>query len=47
MFSLLTGKGKGYFGILLPQIRPEGKGLSSQTAFYAHTTRFAKVGVMS
>ena len=39
MFSLLTGLGKGYCYILLPQIRPEGKVLSSQIAFctFAHT----------
>ena len=32
MLSLLTGLGKGYFCILLSQIRPEGKVLSSQIA---------------
>ena len=45
MLSLLTGLGKGYCCILLPQIRPEGKVLSSQIAFCAHTTRIANVSV--
>ena len=45
MFSLLTGLGKGYCWIVLPQIRPEGKVLSSQIAFYAHMTRIANVSV--
>ena len=39
MLSLLTDLGKGYCCLLLPQIRPEGKVLSSQIAFCAHTTR--------
>ena len=38
-------EGKGYCCILLPQIRPEGKVLSSQIAFNAHTTRIANVSV--
>ena len=42
MLSLLTGLGKGYYCILLPKIRPEGKVLSSQIAFCAHT-RIANV----
>ena len=43
---LLTGLGKGYCCVLLPQIRPEGKVLSSQIAFCAHTTRTANVSVV-
>ena len=34
-----TGLGKAYCCILLPQIRPEGKVLSSQIAFSAYTRR--------
>ena len=41
MLSLLTGLGKGYCCILLSQIRPTSKVLSSQIAFCAHTTRIA------
>ena len=41
--SLLTGLGKGYCCTLLPQIRPDGKVLSSQIAFYAHAIRIANV----
>ena len=44
MFSLLIDLGKGYCCILLPQIRLEGKVLSSQIAFCAHT-RIANVSV--
>ena len=33
MLSQLIGLGKGYCRILLPQIRPEGKVVSSQIAF--------------
>ena len=43
MLPLLTGLGKGYCCILLPQIRPEGKVLSSQTAFCTHMTIIANV----
>ena len=39
MLSLLTGLGKEYCCILLPQIIPEGKVLSSKIAFSAHTRR--------
>ena len=39
---LLTGLGKGYCSILLPQIRPEGKVLSSQIEFCGHTTRMCR-----
>ena len=45
MLSLLTGLGKGYCCILLPQIRPEGKVLLSQIAFCVHTTRIASVSM--
>ena len=45
MLSLLTGLEKGYCCTLLPQIRPEGKVLSSQIAFCAHTTSNANVSV--
>ena len=45
MLSLLTGQGNGYCCILLLQVRPEGKVLSSQIAFGAHTTRIANVSV--
>ena len=46
MLSLLTGLGKGYCCIVLSQIRPEGKVLSSQIiAFSAHTTRIANASV--
>ena len=45
ILSELTGIGKGYCCVLLPQIRPEGKVLSSQIAFCAHTTRIANVSV--
>ena len=41
--SLLTGLGKGYCCVLLPQVRPDGKVLSSQIMFCTHTTRFANV----
>ena len=44
MLSLLTGLGKGYCCILLPQIRPEGKVLSSQITFGTHM-RIATVSV--
>ena len=43
MLSLLTGLGKGYCYMLLPQIGPEGKVLSFQIAFCTHTTRIANV----
>ena len=39
--SLLIGLGNGYFYILLSQIGPKSKVLSSQIAFCAHTTRIA------
>ena len=42
--SLLTGLGMRYCCILLPQIRPQGKVLSFQIAFCAHTTKIANVG---
>ena len=45
MLSLLIDQGKGYCCILLPQIRPEGKVLSSQIAFCAHTTWIASESV--
>ena len=45
MLSLLTGLGKGYYCLLLQQIRPEGKVLSSQIAFCGYTMRFANVSV--
>ena len=41
MLSLLTSLGKGYCCILLPQIRPAGKVLSSQIAFWALMMRIA------
>ena len=41
MVSLLTGLGKGYCCILLSQIRPKSKVLSSQISFCAHTSRIA------
>ena len=41
ILSPLTGLGKGYCCILLSWIRPEGKVLSSQIAFCAHTTRIS------
>ena len=40
MLSLLTGLGKGYCCILLLQVRPERKGLSSEIA-----TRIANVSM--
>ena len=40
---LLTGLGKGYCCILLQQIRPEGKFLSSHIVLCAHTTRIANI----
>ena len=43
--SQLTGVGKGYCYILLPQLKPEGNVLSFQIAFCAHTTRIAKASV--
>ena len=43
--SLATGLGMGYCCVLLSQIGPEGKVLSSQIAFCAHTTRIANVSV--
>ena len=43
MLSILTGTGMGHFCILPPQERPEGKVLSSQIAFCAHTTRIENV----
>ena len=43
--SLLTGRGKEYCRILLPQVRPDSKILSSKIAFCAHTTRIANVSV--
>ena len=46
MLSLINGLGKGYCCILLPQIRPDGKVLSSQIAFCAHTRRIANVPVV-
>ena len=45
MLSLLAGLGKGYCCILLPQIRPEDKVLSSQIAFCVHMLRIANVSV--
>ena len=45
ILSLLTGLGKGYCCVLLPQIKPEGKVLSSQIAFCAYTMRIANVSV--
>ena len=45
MLSLLTGLGKEYCCILLPQIIPEGKVFSSQIAFSAHATKIASVSV--
>ena len=45
MLSLLTGLAMGYCCILLPQIKPEGKVLSSQIEFCARTTRIANVSV--
>ena len=45
MLSLLTGLGKRYCCILLPQIRPECKVLSCQIAFCAHKTRIQNVSV--
>ena len=45
MLSLLTGVGKRYCCIPLSRIRPEGKVLSSQIVFCAHTTRIANVSV--
>ena len=42
--SLLTGLEKGYGCILLIRIRPEGKVLSSEIVFCAHT-RIANVSV--
>ena len=45
LLSLLTGLGKDYRCILLPQIRPESKVLSSEIAFCAHMTRIAYVSV--
>ena len=47
MLSLFTGLGNGYCCILLPQVRPEGKVLSSQIALCAHTTRIANVVSMA
>ena len=43
MLSLLTGLGKGYCCKQPPQIKPEGKVLSSQIAFGEHTLRIANV----
>ena len=40
MLSLLTGQGTEYCCMLLSQIRPEGKILSSQIVFCAHSTQF-------
>ena len=45
MLSLLTGQGTEYCCMLLSQIRPKGKVLSSQSAFCAHMTRIANVSV--
>ena len=45
MLSLLTSLGKEYCCILLPQIRAEGKVLSSQIAFCAHTTGIVNMSV--
>ena len=43
MLSLLAGLGKGYCCTVLPQIWPESKVLSSQTAFGPHTVRIANL----
>ena len=45
VLSLLTGLGKGYCCVLLPQIRAEGKVLLSQIVFCAHKTGVANVSV--
>ena len=45
--SQLTGVGKGYCYILLPQLKPEGNVLSFQIAYCAHTTGIANLSVAS